>query len=295
MAVVLGLSRWKTPAVLAAEKLGLLEDAPMTEVQSWGLRLEAVIAQAFAEKEDIPVAKPKAFYQDDVVACLRSNLDYETDNEIPVECKTSRFAEGFGPSGTDEVPVEYLCQVQTQIACKKSDYAYLAALIGGSDFRVYKIQRSESVIRTLREEAERFWGDAVVARNIPPHDWTNPNTPDFVRMMNPVGHVKLDMPLGDEVHLQCERVARAAQLKTLVEKVGKAEKARLVELLGDVAEVRFPDGTKMVRKMVNRKGYTVKPTTYEDMRVYWKGEPFGYDLQVIVPGALAALPEHEED
>src|SRR3990167_4296803 len=49
--VILGLSPWKTPLALYAEKLGLeIEEPEQTEAMSWGLRLQPVIIAAFEEQ-----------------------------------------------------------------------------------------------------------------------------------------------------------------------------------------------------------------------------------------------------
>src|SRR3990167_10286820 len=58
--VILGLSPWKTPLALYAEKLGLeIEEPEQTEAMAWGLRLQPVIIAAFQEQnpERVAIAK----------------------------------------------------------------------------------------------------------------------------------------------------------------------------------------------------------------------------------------------
>lgn len=294
VAVVLGVSRYRTPAILCAEKLGLLEDSPSTDEQLWGLRHEPTIAAAFTEETGLPVAKPLGFYVDPACEYLRSNLDFETECDIPVEAKTSARStytdkEGrehrWGPSGSDEVPAEYLCQVQTQIACKGVDHGYIAALIGGSDFRVYRVERSDKIIASIREEAAAFWCNHVMLRDIPPHDWKHPRTPEFVAMLTRhTPGTKIELPIDDPVYVAVQRFHAVRELAKLAEAAKGMAKARILELIGDVAEVRFPDGTKVVRSQVNRREFTTRASSHEECRVTWKGEPIALNLNRAVPG-----------
>jgi predicted phage-related endonuclease len=281
----------------------------MTGPQEWGLRLEEPIARAFADqmglKFEDEVAKPVTFFVDPECEYIRSNLDYETSDGIPVECKTAdratyKDADGtehrWGQANTDEVSAEYLCQTQTQIAAKGADYCYLAALIGGNDFRVYRINRSEKIIARIRSEGRRFWEDHVLAKNIPPHDWKHPRTPEFVIEMSRMSSgTKINLPAGDPVHEAARRHKALGELEGLVEKARKAERARILEMIGDVAEVNFGDGSKIVRKLVNRASYPVKATTYEQMTVTWKGEPIQMNIGKALPGLQPLPPEEKDD
>ncbi len=44
-------------------------------------------------------------------------------------------------------------------------------------------------------------------------------------------------------------------------------KSHLLHAMGDAGLARLPDGTKLTRKEIDRKGYFVEPTRYVDFRI----------------------------
>ena len=305
IAGIMGLSRWKTAAIVCADKLGLLPEVPQNEEQRIGSKIEPFLAEMFTARTGKNAVRPNAVRIDPECSYIRSNLDFETDGNIPLEAKNTgrvwyKGADGneyrWGPDGTDDVPVEYLCQVQTQMAAVKADHGYIAVLIGGCDFRVYKILRSEKIIDAIRTEAERFWSEHVQTRNLPPHDWKHPRTAEFVATLaKATPGTRVTLPAGDRVHELVRRYKLLREFHALAERHSKQVKAEILAQLGDVAEVDFADGSTLTRKQINRAGYMVKPTSYEDFRVNWKGAPFLLTIPGSGMATQTALPESTED
>ncbi|MBS4706288.1 YqaJ viral recombinase family protein, partial [Aeromonas veronii] len=61
------------------------------------------------------------------------------------------------PQWEEGVPVAYQCQVLHQLAVTGHAWAEVAVLIGGQDFRIYRIDRDEEKIRDLTEREVQFW------------------------------------------------------------------------------------------------------------------------------------------
>jgi len=83
-----------------------------------------------------------------------------TDSGRLVEIKTARSADGWGEAGTDEVPQEYLIQVQHYLAVTALPVADVAVLFGGQEFRLgqgFAPGKGHSALRAL--EKRRVLGD----------------------------------------------------------------------------------------------------------------------------------------
>jgi predicted phage-related endonuclease len=82
--------------------------------------------------------------------------------------KTSRNDDGWGPDMSTEVPLGYACQVAWEMAVVGAPEAVLAVLIGGSDFRCYRLQRDFETEKLLVARCRDFWQNNVKAHIPPP-------------------------------------------------------------------------------------------------------------------------------
>jgi len=90
---------------------------------------------------------------------MLANLDREVvghpDGPGILEIKTASYHSA--PQWEEGVPVAYQCQVLHQLAVTGHAWAEVAVLIGGQDFRIYRIERDEEKIRDLTEREAQFW------------------------------------------------------------------------------------------------------------------------------------------
>lgn len=201
MAIIMGLSNYKTPYQLYMEKKGIIESSQEeTEQQYWGNRLESVIRDEFSLKTGLVVTEPDTvvhpFYE-----FMRANLDgwIESENAV-LEIKTVNnfMAHQWGEAGSDIIPMQYLVQVVHYVACTNADKAYIAVLIGGNDFRVYTYLRDESLEEMVIEAARTFWENmkndiAPVASNIPD-----------LRLMFPRHNPETEILINDDVAMDVD-------------------------------------------------------------------------------------------
>lgn len=100
--------------------------------------------------------------------------------DLILECKTAslRNADQWGPSqeaeiiagevySEHEIPVYYETQVQWYMGITGAKCCYVAVLIGGQDFRIYKVDRDDELINAIVEQCFDFWLNHVVAA-VPP-------------------------------------------------------------------------------------------------------------------------------
>ena len=166
VAPILGLSKWRTPLDVYNDKTSdTLDDIDNTSME-WGRRLEPVIRQKYADVTGMPVVQPSAMFQSVLHPFMVANVDGIRADGALVEIKTARSGTDWGDEGTDQIPEYYFTQVQHYMAVLGADRCDVAVLIGGSDFRIYTVERDEEIIDMLIEEERKFW-DLVVNRTPP--------------------------------------------------------------------------------------------------------------------------------
>jgi putative phage-type endonuclease len=160
IAAVVGLSPWQTRFSLWHKKAGL-PTAPFepTPQMKWGSRFEDDVAEEFTERHPEHPLLTTGTWKHRDRDWQRATPDRLHGDTI-IEIKTTTSPEGWGPDGSDEVPVHYRCQVlwqQDTLGLHRP--ARLAVLILPYDYREYVIEYDEDDAKILRDAAERFLDD----------------------------------------------------------------------------------------------------------------------------------------
>ncbi|MDE2102932.1 MAG: YqaJ viral recombinase family protein [Patescibacteria group bacterium] len=164
-ASIMGLG-YQTPYDLWELKTGRRapEDLSGLEAVRLGARLEAVVADEYADRAGAPLLhvretlrradKPWMFAHVDRTALTASG-------PVGIEIKTAGLVgvagAEWGEDGSDEVPAGYLVQVQWYMAVTQWQLFRIVALLGGRGIRVYEIPRDPEIIDALEQQAEQFW------------------------------------------------------------------------------------------------------------------------------------------
>lgn len=226
IAAVLGLSKYRTPRDVWLDKTGRSQSS-MNEAMDWGHRLEPVVLGRFAEQHgevetypllpgihthrSVPVAK----------ASLDGMLRLPDGTGQPVDAKTSRY-------GWDELPPDYVIQLQWQMGITETTHGWVAALIGGSSYTEYSIPFQKELFEDALEFAQRFWRDHVLTDVEP--DPTRDD--DLNTVFHPEAGLQVDIP---ESLWKAYRVARDSES-------GATKWRKMVEddlklMIGDATEV----------------------------------------------------------
>lgn len=173
VAGVLGVSKWATPLDVYNSKINdVSEDdlADTNEAIHFGNVLEDVVAQEFCRRTGMKVQRRNRVYRHNEHPELIANIDRAVVGErAGLECKTSSawMADQWGESGTDEVPIPYILQCQHYMEVTGLRKWWVAALIGGNDFRWYPIPFNEDLADHIVKNCTDFWHQHVVKR-VPP-------------------------------------------------------------------------------------------------------------------------------
>jgi putative phage-type endonuclease len=168
-AAVLGLSRWKTPLQIWAEKTGQVvpEDISDKEAVNLGIELEDYVARRFMRVTGKKVARVSESQKHPKYLFLTCAIDRRVVGEDALlECKTCG-AWKAKEWEMDEVPQEYILQVMHQLAVTGKQKGYIAVLIGNQEFKWQEIKRDEILIADMIKREVDFWQKFIVPKIMP--------------------------------------------------------------------------------------------------------------------------------
>lgn len=216
-AAALGVSPWKSPYQLWAEKTGIAAEPDLSENEAveWGSILEPIIAETYARKTGRKVEHNRnaLVTRHPDLPFLTATLDATqrvTDRTEPwfkenvgaLEIKTTgyyaEYPEGSnwdnGPpmhfrirsSWDEEPPIYYQIQLQHQLAVTGLTWGTLCVLIGGQKFRWFDQKRNERFIEMLLTREAEFW--AMIVDRIPPDPDGSIATTETIKRLYPEDH-----------------------------------------------------------------------------------------------------------
>jgi putative phage-type endonuclease len=263
-AKVAGVDPWSTPYDLWLEKTGQVEDKDIQgDAIEVGNYCEDAVLRWFAEKRDLKVIRNQFRVHNNGIMAANMDAIVQNDPTQAIEVKTtgvtSRFvSEEWGEVGTDQVPERIALQCYHQMAVlPELKVIWVPVLIGGVGFRHYAIERNDEIITQLEILEKQFWNENVLAK-VAPKD--SAASLDFMK--------RLKREPGSKVFLQddvLQKWQRAKEAVSCAEKEKKEAEAELLRALGDAecGESSFGSVTYM---LTERKGYTVEPTSFRQLR-----------------------------
>jgi putative phage-type endonuclease len=247
IAAIVGASKYGTPYSVWVDKCVPRDpDEGDNQWQEWGKTLEPVIAAKFArnhpefrvaetgtwavEERPWQRANPDRLLVDPFGDVGRESLRGVL--EIKTAARDSAWEDG--------VPATYEAQVTWQADVLDVDHVWVAVLIGGSDYREYRVDVSEFDKARLRNIGENFWLDHVVGFTPPPLDGSQITFEAVQRATPPPTEASqaIDGALADEF------IAAKASLDAAQE-VYNLLKSRMLIVLGDAKHGVRADGTKV--------------------------------------------------
>lgn len=172
VAAIMGLSKYKGPYALWAEKRGLSdpEDISGKPAVEWGNRLESVIGEKYADEHpDREVRRVNAICKSIERPWAQASLDFEVkDPDLGwgvLEIKTVGFR---SMSDWDNgVPIYYQTQVAHYLSVTGRPFADVAVLKAGQEYEEFRIMRDEGDIKAVNSAVDDFWNRCVVGGEQP--------------------------------------------------------------------------------------------------------------------------------
>jgi putative phage-type endonuclease len=271
-APALGLSKWKSPLALYLEKTGELPPDPIeNDAIEWGVRLEPVVRQKYAEITGRTVRLPEHTIVHAEHPWMVCHPDGVTDDFRIYEGKTAAFMDGWGEAGSADVPQEYYLQVQHEMIVLSSimerpiAVADLAVLFAGRTFRLYEIP-ADLEIQQMILAGEAEFIERIKTKAPPAPDYNARDTKRLLQRMYPGTNGEI-MVADDACEAFLATYDKSSELAKLFGTSAECAKAGLQFFMGEASELKFTDGRVLRRKLVQKKAYSVEATSYIDARI----------------------------
>lgn len=279
-AVVLGISKWKSPWDLWLEKTGQveIEDFSNDYIEA-GNRLEPVIADWFCDKTGKKVRRCGMLRSREHPWMLADVDRLIVGENAILECKTTASWKG-GEWDEDNLPDSYYLQVQHYMAVGGYDKAYVACLIGGNKFIWKEVYRNEEDIQLLIEAEKYFWEHNVIAKELPDADGSDACAKAIAEHFKGGGTEAED--LEGEYDLLCRDLTALKEDKKKLEQVITEKENKLKVRLGN-SEFGRSAKFNVYFKTTNRDAFNskqfqkdypelyskyLKTTSYRSLRVH---------------------------
>lgn len=242
VAAMLGLSKWKSPYQLYLDKRGELPETEDNEAMYWGRELEPVIRKRYELESGLTVICDEGIVQHRDYPFMLANLDGRIEEcETILEIKTARTGDGWGEVGTAEIPIAYSLQVQWYMLITGYGVADVAVLVGGSDFRLYRVEKDLELHILLIDAAIEFWQRVQ-----------DGNPPDVITYDDAVerygkAEAKGDAWATEEVYLAYENLQNIKRAVKQLEEAEAENKAVICKFMGDQYDtILDPEGKPLV-------------------------------------------------
>lgn len=254
-AAVAGMSRYKGPYAVWLEKTGRAQGFDGNLTTEVGAYLEDFVAKLFEQETGKKVRRENFILTNDKYPFAFADIDRKVIGEDAIlECKTTNSLDNMRIFKQGEYPAEWYCQLTQYLAVTGAAKAYLAVLIGGREFRMFELERSEEEIAALMRIEERFWQH--VKDDTPPEAMSADAdaVSDYLSAVNTVPETPLDLTTETALLQQyAETKARADELDNELKEL----KARICVAMGEY-ENGIADGYRVSWKQVSASRFDAK-------------------------------------
>ena len=233
-AAILGLSPYRSAIELWLEKTGQTEqgnDTP-SEPAEWGNILENTVAQEYARRTGLKIARVNQTRRHPKHDWMRANLDRRVIGQPEiVEIKTVR---ALG----DEPRPDHVAQVRHYMAVTKTERAHLVYLVSGQRLQSFIIERDPEAEAQLIAAEQAFW-DCVQSRTPPAvqrvSDW---------RILHPTDS-------GQSVTADCDAAYAIKRLHVIKNQIIE------LEMLAEACEGTIQEAMKDASTLISPEGFTL--------------------------------------
>lgn len=260
---VMGLSKWKTPLSIWAEKTGRIQnDLSEFEAVEWGTRLEEVVAKKFSQLHGVKLmAYKKRFVHPEhsFISCELDRLICGTDELCEIKTCSAYMLKDWGK---EDIPEDYLGQVNLQLGLSGRETAWIAVLCGGQKYFERNVKFDKGFYEKQIEACVHFW-KGFVQKNIAPIAGANDN--ELLSSLYPVSDSEKSVKLAPEFDYLIEERAGAIEAKKEAEIACKEVEAKIKQALGE-AEYGETEKYKVSWKTICKPEFTVKASSFRTMR-----------------------------
>lgn len=275
---------------LILEKAGLLAGPSESEEMESGRDFEPIIATRYERNTGVKLLIPDPMmYESSRHPHMTATPDRLVAGELKVvELKavfygdrSSDVTNKWGEEGTDEIPMNYMMQVQHQLAVLDAEVADVACLYFGR-LRVYTVHRNDTLIERLIELEEETWdiiqevkqGRTTRLQQMIAEPWYPERDKLLELIHQPEKGVSIGITDGDVLRTIAYYEDETRWIKE-AETRKKQYKAKIIDAMGSASIAILPDGRKVRRGVAHRKAYQVEAGSYQTFTLSGKAKSNG--------------------
>ncbi len=267
IAAAAGLSPYQTPLELYKRKRGEIPPIEDNPAMRMGRLLEPVVKAEFLRETGLTFADPNPpMYRHGEYACLSATPDAVVDDMTLFEAKTSswRMKGEWGEEGTDDGPIQYVCQCQMQMAVMNASVAHLAVLFDGAHLKRFEVLRNDELISILISAGLELW-QRIQDGDEPDPNWEHSTTPKLIKQIHgSIEDTRIELTFGESMLWQ--RYEELGKLTKRLDDKREILKAQLLHTVGTNFAGLLPDGRMLRRKEIAGSTYTVERKPFIDFR-----------------------------
>lgn len=183
-ASVCGLNDYQSPYALWCEKRGITPEFEGNLRTRIGTELEPIIAKLFEDETGKKVQNCNFSLVNDQYPWAMADVDRMVVGEDAILEIKSTSSLNLKHYKNGDYPARFYVQVMHYLAVTGKQKAYLAVLIGNSDFRVFEVDRDESEIEALMSAEKEFYGYMTSGEEPP----VIPQDAESVELAHPVSN-----------------------------------------------------------------------------------------------------------
>lgn len=272
-AAVLGLSPWKSPLELWAEKSGLVDQPNLDELEyiEWGNVLEEPIARKYVQVTGRTLIDHGRFAikSSEKHPFMHCTIDREIapfdfdEHQAPGDLSIKNVGAFKAKDWEEEAPLLYQVQLQHELAVTGLQWGSFAVLIGGQKFAWLDTPRNERFISHLIEKEEEFWDR--VQRGDPPAADASDSTKEVLLRLYPKDSGESKALPAEFAEYQERRRALKEQAKTIEAELQGIDN-QIKAAIGEATIGLLPDGSGYSWKSQHRESYVVQASDYRVLR-----------------------------
>ena len=271
-ASVVGLNDYQSPYALWCEKTGVTPPFEGNLRTRIGTEMEPIVARLFEEETGKKVQNCNFSLVNDKYPWAMADVDRMVVGEDALLEIKSTSALNLKHYKNGDYPARFYCQVQHYLAVTGKQKAYLAVLIGNSDFKIFEIERDEDEIAALMGMEKQFY--EYMTTNTPPPIDGSESTREAIQAQQTDAAAEEPEPidLTDKRQMLDTYFEIDAAIKQLEEQQGSI-KNQLMDAMGE-AWTGDCEGYRITYKPTTRKTFDWKKLNKEvpklDLGPYFK-------------------------
>lgn len=271
-AAIAGLDPYRSAFAVYLDKVGMAPPDEDSEPAYWGRELEPFVVRRFARDTGRHVVELPQLLRSREHEFALANVDRLTapadddptrivTPDAVLEAKTTNDynREYDRGDGMDAVPDRAAVQLQHYLGVTGYRLGFVAVLIGGQRFRLYRIERDDELIDNIFKLEAEFW-QQVIDRVPPAPTAAAKDLLAHLYDVKPGAVVSLDDVATEVAELTRRRQMAKERIKALEEEADDAQ-VKICALLGENEIGTIAGQPAVTWKTGDRAGYTVAPKT----------------------------------